>query len=121
VELEQVISSLDAGYTGEDSQEVIESLQYKEVFLIDEEVNAVIRVKILVPAHLHHALLGSRAEAFMAGPSGETLSTNYDKSIICADYGASMIITQSLANTTDVLEKTIIADNSRIWRKVGRR
>jgi hypothetical protein len=37
VELEQIISSLDAGYTGEDSQEINKPLWYKDVFLIDEE------------------------------------------------------------------------------------
>ena len=49
VEFEQVISSLDAGYTFEDSQDVIEPLRYKDVFLIDEEGNTVIKI----PAHLH--------------------------------------------------------------------
>ena len=40
VELEQVIVSLDSGYTLEDSQEMIEPLWYIDVFSIDEEGNA---------------------------------------------------------------------------------
>jgi hypothetical protein len=55
VEHEQVISSLDTGYTFEDSQDVIEPLWYKDVFSIDEEGNTVIKI----PAHLHH---GGRPE-----------------------------------------------------------
>ncbi len=89
VKLEQVISSLDARYTGEDNQEIIETLWYKDVFSIDEEGNTVIEI----PAHLHHVLLGSRVKAFMARPSGETLSADDDKSNVCSDYsdcGASM-------------------------------
>jgi hypothetical protein len=95
VELEQVISSLDAGYTFEDSQDAIEPLWYKDVFLIDEEGNTVIEI----PAHLHHVLLGPRAKVFMARPARETISTDDDKSNVCADCGASMTLTGSLANT----------------------
>jgi hypothetical protein len=95
VELEQVISSLDAGYTFEDSQDVIEPLRYKDVFLIDEEGNTVIKI----PAHLHHVLLGPRAKAFMARPAGESISADDDKSNVCADCGAFMTLTGSLANT----------------------
>ena len=53
VELEQVISSLDAGYTFEDSQDVIEPLWYKDVFSIDEEGNTAIKI----PVHVHNVLL----------------------------------------------------------------
>ena len=83
VELEQVISSLDAGYTFEDSQDAIEPLWYKDVFLIDEEGNTVIKI----PAHLHHVLLSPRAKAFMARPAGETISADDDKSNVRADCG----------------------------------
>ena len=81
VELEQIISSLNAGYTLEDSKEVIEPLWYKDVFSIDEEGNTVIKI----PAHWHHVLLGPRAKAsmllnFMARPSGDILSADDDKS-----------------------------------------
>jgi hypothetical protein len=62
------------------------------------------------PVHLHHELLGSRAKAFMARTSGETLSADDDKSNVCSDCGASMTITESLANTTDVVEKTVLID-----------
>ncbi len=106
VEREQVISSLDAGYASEDSQDVIEPLWYKDVFSIDEEGNTVIKI----PAHLHHVLLGPRAKAFMARPAGETISADDDKLNVCADCSASMTLTGSLANTTDVVEKTVIID-----------
>ncbi len=68
VERKQVISSLDTGYTFEDSQDVIEPLWYKDVFSIDKEGNTVIKI----PAHLHHVLLGPRAKVFMENPAGET-------------------------------------------------
>jgi hypothetical protein len=100
-ELEQVIiSSLDAGYTGEDGQAIIEPLWYKDVFSIDEEGNAVIKIS----AHLHHVLLGPRAKLFMARPSIETLAADDDKSNVCSDCGTSTTIAGSLANTTDVVE-----------------
>ena len=78
VELEQVISSLDAGYTFEDSQDVIELLWYKDVFSIDEEGNTVIKI----PAHLHHVLLGPRAKVFMARPAaGETVTVTISERV----------------------------------------
>jgi hypothetical protein len=49
VELEQAISSLEARYTGEDRQEIIEPLWNKDVFLIDEEGNTVIKTCALAP------------------------------------------------------------------------
>jgi hypothetical protein len=41
----EVISSLDSGYTGEDSQEVIVPLLYKYAFSIDEEGRTVIKIQ----------------------------------------------------------------------------
>jgi hypothetical protein len=79
VELEQLLSSLDAGYTREDSQEVIEPLWYKDVFSVDEEGRAVIKIL----SHLRDVLLGPRAMAFMARPSGEIIVTDDDKSNVC--------------------------------------
>ncbi len=69
---------------GEDIQEVIEPLWYKDEFSIDEEGNAVVEIQLV--------LLGSRAKAFMARSSIETLSADDDKSNVCADRGASNAI-----------------------------
>jgi hypothetical protein len=56
---------------------------------------------------------GPRIKAFMAKPavdrSHRTFAEN-DKSVICADCGASTTIARSLANTADVVEKETIAD-----------
>ena len=83
---------------------------YREVFTIDERGRTVIKL----PAHLHHALLGPRVKAYMARPAArpavERISADDEKSNICADCGASMTITRSVANTTDVVGKTVIAD-----------
>ena len=72
------------------------------------------RMVIKIPVHLHHALLGPRAKAYMAKiaarPAVERTSVENDKSYICTDCGASMTITSSLANTTDVQAKSIIVD-----------
>ena len=100
VELKQVILSLGAG------KEEIDALSYRDVFSIDEEGRSVIRI----PAHLHQVLLGPRIKAFMAKPAGVRTFAENDKSVICADCGASMTITGSLANTTDVVEKDVIVD-----------
>ena len=105
VELKQVISSLDAGYTGGEKE--IEPLWYRDVFSIDEEGRTILKI----PGHLHHILLGPRAKAFMARPAAERFSAEDENSnIICTDCGASMTITGSLANTTDVVEKAVIVD-----------
>jgi hypothetical protein len=108
VELEQVMKSLGAGCEG--GKEEIEALSYRDIFSIDKEGRLFIRI----PAHLHHVLLGPRVKAFMARhaarPAVEGISANDDKSNICADCGASMTMTGSLANTTDVVEKTVIVD-----------
>jgi len=104
VELKQVISSLNAGYTeGEEEIEPV-PLCYRDVLSIDEEGRTVIRI----PAHLHHVLLGPRVKAFMARPAEERISADDDKTNnICADCGASMTMTGSLANTTDVVGKMV--------------
>ena len=110
VELEQVMKSLGAGCEG--GKEEIEALSYRDIFSIDKEGRLFIRI----PAHLHHVLLGPRVKAFMARhaarPAVEGISASDDKSNICADCGASMTMTGSLANTTDVVEKTVIVDSN---------
>ena len=108
VELEQVMLSLGAGYIG--GKEEIDALWYRDVFTIDEQGRTVIKI----PAHLHHVLLGPRVKAYMARPAArpavERISADDDKSNVCADCGASMTITGSLANATDVVEKAVIVD-----------
>ena len=92
------MKSLGSGCEG--GKEEIDSF----VFSIDEQGRTIIKI----PAHLHHVLLGPRVEAFMARPAArpavEGTSANDDKSYLCADYGASMTMTGSLANATDVEE-----------------
>ena len=46
----------------------------------------------------------------MAKPAGIRTFAENDISVICADCGASMTITSSLANTTDVVEKDVMVD-----------
>ena len=87
-------------------KEEIDALSYRDAFSIDEEGRSVIKI----PAHLHQVLLGPRIKAFMAKPAGVRTFAENDKSVICADCGASMTITGSLANTTDVVEKDVIVD-----------
>ena len=104
VELEQVMKSLGSGCEG--GKEEIDF----SVFSIDEQGRTIIKI----PAHLHHVLLGPRVKAFMARPAArpavEGTSANDDKSYLCADCGASMTMTGSLANATDVEEKHVIVD-----------
>ena len=105
VELNQVMRSFGSGYEG-GKEEMIDF----SVFSIDEQGRSIIKI----PAHLHHVLLGPRVKAFMARPAArpavEGTSANDDKSYLCADCGASMTMTGSLANATDVEEKHVIVD-----------
>ena len=102
VELEQVMRSLGSG-----GKEEINNQSDTTGMLIDDQGRMVIRI----PAHLQHVLLGPRAKAYMARPAArpavDRTSVEDDKSNICTDCGASMTITGSLANTTDVQAKSV--------------
>jgi hypothetical protein len=101
VELKQVISSLNAVYTKENDLAEIEHW-LDQVSIKDREEQ-----RIKIPAHLHHVLLGpSTAKA------GETLSADKDKSHLCGDCGATVTSTGtgSLANTTNVKERTVVIE-----------
>ena len=65
---------------------------------------------VTIPARLHELLLGPRAKAYVGRKDEKGTSPDEDKSHLCADCGASMTITGSLANTTDVVEKSVIVD-----------
>ena len=105
VELNQVMKSLGSG-----GKEEINNQSDTTGMLIDDQGRTVIRI----PAHLQHVLLGPRAKAYMARPAArpavDRTSVEDDKSNICTDCGASMTITGSLANTTDVQAKSVIVD-----------
>ena len=105
VELNQVMKSLGSG-----GEEEIDDRSYMTGVSIDDQGRMVIKI----PAYLHHVLLGPRPKAYMAKiaarPAVERASVENDKSYLCTDCGASMTITGSLANTTDVQAKSIIVD-----------
>ena len=105
VELNQVMKSLGSG-----GKEEINNQSDTTGMLIDDHGRMVIRI----PAHLQHVLLGPRAKAYMARPAArpavDRTSVEDDKSNICTDCCASMTITGSLANTTDVQAKSVIVD-----------
>ena len=101
IELEQVISSLDAGYTKEN---VLVAFEH---WLDQVSTKEGGEQRIRIPAHLQHVLFRPRVKAYMA-KAGEILSADDDKSHLCADSGASATITSSLANTTDVKERTVV-------------
>ena len=105
VELNQVMKSLGSG-----GEEEIDNQSYMTGVSIDDQGSMVMRI----PAHLHHALLRLRAKAYMAKlaarPAVERTSVEDDMSYVCTDCGASMTITGSMANTTDVQAKSIIVD-----------
>ena len=65
---------------------------------------------VTIPARLQDVLLGPRAKAYVGRKDGRGTSLEEDKSHICADCGASMTITGSLANTTEVVKKSVIVD-----------
>ncbi len=46
----------------------------------------------------------------MARPPGSPILMDEDKGYLCADCGASITITGSLANTTDIVEKRVMID-----------
>ena len=75
-------------------------------YLFGEEEATVVSI----PARLHGVLLGPRAKAYVGREDGRETSLTEDKSHLCADCGASMTITGSLANTADVVEKSVIMD-----------
>jgi hypothetical protein len=103
VELKQVISSLKAGYTKEN---VLAEIKHwlDQISINDGEVQ-----RIKIPAHLQHVLLGPRVKVYMA-KAGETLSADEDKAHLCADCGTTVTITGSLANTTDIKERTVVIE-----------
>ncbi len=92
--------SLDAGYTTENVLAEIE--HWLDHVSIKEEQ------RIKIPAHLR-VLLGPRVKAYMA-KAGETLSADDDKAHLCADCGATVTFTGSLANTTEVKERTVVIE-----------
>jgi len=100
VGFEQVMDSLGVRYPLEDK--LAESKASGGEYLFGEEETTV----VTIPARLHNVLLGPRAKAYMAGKDGGGTSPEEDKSHLCADCGASMTI----ANTTDVVEKSVIVD-----------
>ena len=102
LELKQVMS-LGAGYTMEKEIAGIEHW-LDQVSIKDGEEQ-----RINIPAHLQQVLLGPRAKAYMA-KAGDTFSADGNKSHLCADCGATVTITGSLANTTDVKEKTVVIE-----------
>ena len=114
-ELEQVMLSLGAGYIG--GKEEIDALWYRDVFTIDEQGRTVIKSMIKIPA-LASCTTRTKSKGVHGKACGKTRNRENlcrrvgddDKSNICADCGASMTITGSLANTTDVMEKTVIVD-----------
>ena len=105
VELKQVMKSLGSG-----GKEEIDNQSYTTGVSIDDQGRMVLRI----PAHLHQVLLGPRVKAYMARSAAraavERTSVEDDKSNICTDCGASMTITGSMANTTDVQAKSVIVD-----------
>ena len=104
VEFEQVMDSLGARYPLEGK--LTESKASEGDHLFGEEETTV----VTMPARLHEVLLGPRAKAYVGREDGRGTSLAEDKSHLCADCGASMTITGSLANTTDVIEKSVIVD-----------
>ena len=62
---------------------------------------------ITIPCYLYDLLFGSRPKAYMAGQEDKNIRPDEDKSNICTDTGASICVTGSLENTTDVVEKLV--------------
>ena len=50
-------------------------------------------------------------KAYMAGQEDKKIRPDEDKSNICTDTGASICVTGSLENTTDVVEKVVRVEN----------
>ena len=103
VELKQVISSLGAGYTKEFVLAEFEAWLDQGLTKDGEEQS------IKIPAHLQRVLMGPSVKAYMA-KAGEMPSADEDKTHLCADCGATVTITGSLANTTDVKEKNVVIE-----------
>jgi hypothetical protein len=74
--------------------------------LIGEEETTVVKIS----KRAHAVPLGPRAKAYMAGKEGTLLED--EKSHLRADCcgGASTTVTTSLANTTDLVQKSVITD-----------
>jgi hypothetical protein len=103
VQLKHVISSIGAGYTKEFVLAEFEAWLDQGLNKDGEEQ------RFNIPAHLQQVLLCPRAKAYMA-KAGDTFSADENKSHLCADCGATVTITGSLANTTDVKEKTVVIE-----------
>jgi hypothetical protein len=63
-----------------------------------------------LPSGVHKVLLGPSEKVRMARPSGSPMPMDEGKGYLCADCGASITITGSLANATDVVEKRVVID-----------
>ena len=62
---------------------------------------------VTIPCYLYDLLLGSRPKAYMAGQEDKKIRPDEEKLNICTDTGASICVTGSLENTTDVVEKLV--------------
>ncbi len=71
--------------------------------LLDEQD----RPTITLPCYLYDFLFGSRPKAYMAGQEDKNIRPVKDKSNICTDTEASICVTGSLENTTNVVEKLV--------------
>jgi hypothetical protein len=74
---------------------------------------------ITIPCYLYDFLFGSRPKAYIAGQEDKKIRPDEDKSNICTNTGASIGVTDSLQNTTNVVEKLVsveMAENG-TWMK----
>ncbi len=65
---------------------------------------------ITIPHYLNALLFGSRPKAYMAGQEDKNIRPDEDKSNICTDTRASIYVTGSLENTTNVVETLVCVE-----------
>ena len=104
VGLQQVIASLGAARPVQEARSI-----YKGPLTLEGEPIDEMEV-VHLPPGLHKVLLGPSEKVRMARPSGSPIPIDEDKGYLCADCGASITITGSLANSTDIVEKRVMID-----------
>ena len=102
VGFKQVMSSLDVEEALANGLETTKTTPTRKDLLDEPDMPTV-----TIPCYLYDLLFGSRPKAYMAGQEDKKIRPDEDKSNICTDTGASICVTGSLENTTDVVEKLV--------------
>ena len=108
VGFEQVIASLCAAPQLQDSPSIYEAARNGTLLIEGAEIDTM--EVLYLHKGLHKVLLGPSTKAHMARPEGSAILMDEDKGYLCTDCRASITITGSLANTTDVVERRVMID-----------